>query len=63
MRQNVPKTVIIDYYGSNIKLILQYGMFVYGHTSYTNLLPFFYPKENYSMYFFQKKIWKHSTSF
>ena len=39
MRHYVPRGTILKYYASNIKPILQYGILVYGCTSYTNLLP------------------------
>ena len=39
MRHYVPRGTVLKYYASNIKPILQYGILVYGCTSYTNLLP------------------------
>ena len=51
MRHYVPKTVMIDYYGSNFKPILQYRKLVYGCT-YTNVLPLYV----LPLYLIQKKI-------
>ena len=39
IRHYVPRGTILKYYASNIKPILQYGILVYGCTSYTNRLP------------------------
>ena len=54
MRHYVLKTVMIDYYGSNNKLILQDGILVYGSISYTNLSPLFLIQKKLFELFFSK---------
>ncbi len=41
LRHFAPRSKLLNYYKTNIQSILQYGILVYGCTSYSNLLPLF----------------------
>ena len=41
LRQFLPKHLLLLYYNSHIKPIIQYGVLVYGCTTYNNLMPIF----------------------
>ncbi len=47
LRYYVPKALLIQYYVSNIKPIIQYGVLIYGCTSYANLMPILLLQKNY----------------
>ena len=49
LRHYAPGNQLIDYYKTNVSSIIQYGILVYGCSSYSNLLP---------IYNLQKKILK-----
>ena len=52
----VPKTVMIDYYGFNIKPILQNRICVYDCTSYIILYPFLIQQKIIPLIFFKRKF-------
>ena len=57
LRHNVPRSFLIRHYTANIKSIIQYGILVYGCTSFSNLSPIFsLQKKIFRLMFFRKNL-------
>ena len=56
LRHYAPRNQLIDYYKTSVSSIIQYGILVYGCSSYNNLLPIYNLQKKINLHLFQKKI-------
>ena len=63
LRHYVPKRVLLQFYSSNIKPIIQYGLLIYGCVSVTSLQPLVLLQKNSQAHFVPEKHRNCNTVF